>query len=211
MPDHAQQAARPDAARPDAARPDAAQPGLPPAGLDEATRPRAPRHPGAVATPAGRAGAEALVHHHDNLRAELEQIRGVIDQVASGQTSAAAARSMINQMSMRQNYWSLGAFCASYCRVVTIHHTIEDQHMFVALRDRDADLGPVLDRLGEEHEVIADAMTRVDRALVAMVADPDRLEAVRAEFEHFAGLLLSHLGYEEDELLEPIARLGIPV
>jgi hypothetical protein len=54
-------------------------------------------------------------------------------------------------------------------------------------------------------------MTRVDRALVAMVTDPDALEAVRAEFDQFAGMLLSHLGYEEDELLEPIARLGIAV
>ncbi|MCW2641347.1 MAG: putative F420-dependent oxidoreductase [Dactylosporangium sp.] len=184
---------------------------LPPAGLDEATRPHAPRHPVAATTPAGRAGAEALVYHHDNLRAELEQIRGVIEQVASGQTTAVAARSLINQMSMRQNYWSLGAFCASYCRVVTIHHTIEDQHMFVGLRGRDADLSPVLDRLGEEHEVIADVMTRLDRALVAMVTDADQLPRVRAEFERFAEALLSHLAYEEDELLEPIARLGIVV
>jgi hemerythrin-like domain-containing protein len=183
----------------------------PPTGLDEATRPRAPKHPDVAADAPGRAGADALVYHHDNLRAELKQIRDVIEQVASGYTSAAAARSMINQMSMRQNYWSLGAFCASYCRVVTIHHTIEDQHMFVALRGRDAALGPVLDRLGEEHEVIAEAMTRLDQALVAMVTDPDQLPTVRAEFDHFAEALLSHLGYEEEELLGPIAHLGIVV
>nr|WP_205864242.1 LLM class flavin-dependent oxidoreductase [Planosporangium mesophilum] len=179
--------------------------------LDEATRPRAPKHPDARATAAGRAGAEALVYHHDNLRSELEQIRGVIEQVAAGHTNPAAARSLINRMSMRQNYWSLGAFCASYCRVVTLHHTIEDQHMFVALRDGDVDLGPVLDRLGEEHEVIAAVLTRLDQALVAMVADPDQLDAVRAELDTLSRMLLSHLDYEEEELLGPIARLGIVV
>jgi hemerythrin-like domain-containing protein len=208
MPDPAHQL---DGHLPDGHQLNGHQLGLPPAGLDEATRPRAPRHPDAATTATGRAGADALVHHHDNLRAELEQIRGVIGQVASGQTDAAAARSLINQMSMRQNYWSLGAFCASYCRVVTIHHTIEDQHMFVALRGRDADLGPVLDRLGEEHEVIADLMTRLDQALVIMVTDPDQLPTVRAELEHLAEALLSHLAYEEDQLLEPIARLGIAI
>jgi hemerythrin-like domain-containing protein len=198
MPDHAQQL-------------DAQQLDLPPAGLDEATRPHAPRRPGAVTTATGRSGADALVYHHDNLRAELEQIHGVIEQVASGRTNPATARSLINQMSMRQNYWSLGAFCASYCRVVTVHHTIEDQHMFVELRGRDADLGPVLDRLSEEHEVIAAVMTRLDRALVAMVTDPDQLQTVRTEFGHLADVLLSHLAYEEDELLGPIAQLGIVV
>ena len=80
---------------------------------------------------------------------------------------------------MRQNYWTLGAFCASYCRVVSVHHTIEDERMFVELRGGDADLGPVLDRLSEEHEEIAGVLTRLDRALVAMITDTDQLPAVR--------------------------------
>jgi hypothetical protein len=182
-----------------------------PIDLDPSTRPRAPRHPGAPVTGAGQSSANALVYFHDNLRNELEQVRGVIEQVAAGQTAPGAARSLINQMSMRQNYWTLGAFCASYCRVVTMHHTIEDQRMFVDLRDRDAGLGPVLDRLSEEHEEIAGILTRLDLALVAMIADADQLPQVQAEFDHLAELLLSHLGYEEEELLAPLARLGISV
>jgi alkanesulfonate monooxygenase SsuD/methylene tetrahydromethanopterin reductase-like flavin-dependent oxidoreductase (luciferase family) len=179
--------------------------------LDEAVRPRAPRHPSALDAGPGRSGAEALVYFHDNLRSELEQIRGVIEQVAAGHTHPAAGRSLINRMSMRQNYWSLGAFCASYCRILTLHHTIEDERMFVDLRAGDADLGPVLDRLGEEHELIAGVLTRLDRALVAMVTDPDQLSVVRAEFDRLAEVLLSHLAYEEEELVEPVARLGITV
>ena len=37
-------------------------------------------------------------------------------------------------MTMRQNDWALGAYCQSYCRLVTTHHTIEDQSMFPHLR-----------------------------------------------------------------------------
>jgi hypothetical protein len=42
----------------------------------------------------------------------------------------AAARDLINQLTMRQNYSTLGAFRAQRRRVVGIHHTIEDQMMF---------------------------------------------------------------------------------
>jgi alkanesulfonate monooxygenase SsuD/methylene tetrahydromethanopterin reductase-like flavin-dependent oxidoreductase (luciferase family)/hemerythrin-like domain-containing protein len=179
--------------------------------LDEATRPRGPRHEGAKTTRGGEASAQMLVNVHAHLRSELEQIRGVVAEVASGHSSPALARSLINRMSMRQNYWSLGAFCATYCRVLTIHHAIEDSNLFVDLQSRDADLAPVIERLSEEHEVVAAVLTRLDAALVAMVDDPQQLTAVQIEVERLADILLSHLDYEEEELLGPIARLGITI
>jgi hypothetical protein len=88
--------------------------------LDEATRPRLPADDGASGTPLGRANAQALVQIHDHLRAELQQVRDVVEQVAEGRGDRAAARSLVNRMTLRQNYWSLGAFCAAYCRVLTV-------------------------------------------------------------------------------------------
>ena len=73
-------------------------------------------------------------------------------------------------MTMRQNDWALGAYCQSYCRVVTTHHTIEDTSMFPHLRASDAALAPVIDRLEDEHHVIAGVLDDVDRALVAVVS-----------------------------------------
>lgn len=179
--------------------------------LDEATRPRGPRHDGANTTRGGEASAQMLVTVHEHLRSELEQIRGVVAEVGAGHSSPALARSLINRMSMRQNYWSLGAFCATYCRVLTIHHAIEDSNLFVDLKSRDAELGPVIERLDEEHEVVAAVLTRLDAALVAMVDDPQQLAQVQTEVERLADILLSHLDYEEEELLGPIARLGITI
>jgi hemerythrin-like domain-containing protein len=179
--------------------------------LDEATRPRAPRHDDETGTPSGRASAQMLVDVHAHLRSELEQIRDVVAEVAAGHSTAALARSIINEMSMRQNYWSLGAFCATYCRVLTIHHAIEDSNLFVDLRSRDESLGPVIERLSEEHEVVAAVLTRLDAALVAMVEDPQNLGAVQDEVDRLTDVLLSHLDYEEAELLGPIARLGIRI
>jgi hemerythrin-like domain-containing protein len=179
--------------------------------LDEATRPRAPRHDDAVGTASGRASAQMLSSVHAHLRSELDQIRGVVAEVAVGRSSAAVARSLINEMSMRQNYWSLGAFCATYCRVLTIHHALEDANLFVDLKSRDAELTPVIERLSEEHEVVAAVLTRLDAAQVAMVDDAEHLTRVQNEVDRLTDILLSHLAYEEQELLGPIARLGIGI
>jgi hemerythrin-like domain-containing protein len=94
--------------------------------------------------------------------------------------------------------------------VVTTHHTIEDVNMFPRLRRGDARLGPVVDRLEEEHHVIADVLEGVDRALVALVADSGHgIDAVRGAVDLLTDVLLSHLSYEEQELVEPLARIGI--
>ncbi|WFE98929.1 LLM class flavin-dependent oxidoreductase [Micromonospora sp. WMMD964] len=177
---------------------------------DESTRPTGPMpDPDRTYTPQEQATGAHLVQIHDGLRAELTQIHDLIDQVAAGEIDAGAARSHINTMTMRQNRWTLGVYCESYCRIVTTHHTIEDQSLFPRLRARDPRLGPVVDRLEQEHHVIHDVLEGVDRALVAYVGSPDGLADLRAAVDLLTDALLSHLSYEERELVEPLARLGI--
>ena len=161
--------------------------------------------------PAASPGAQTLLAVHEHLRQELDQLREIMGQVAAGRTSAAAARSHLHQMTMRQNYWTFGAFCAAYCRVVTVHHAIEDAHLFRDLRRADPSLDPVLARLSEEHEAIATLITEVDAALVAMVEDDTRLDDATAAIDRLAAALLPHLQVEEDHLLAPITNLGIQV
>jgi hypothetical protein len=160
---------------------------------------------------AGSVGAQTLLAVHEHLRQELDQLREVMGEVAAGRVSAARARSHLHQMTMRQNYWAVGAFCASYCRVVAVHHAIEDMRMFRDLRRVDPGLGPVLDRLSAEHEAIAAVLTEVDHALVAMIRDPDHLKDAETAVDRLADALLPHLRVEEDQLLGPIAELGIEV
>jgi hypothetical protein len=176
---------------------------------DESTRPTGP------APEAGReysarqlANGQHLVDIHDHFRAELSQLRELIEQVAAGSVDPGAARSHINVMTMRQNNWAVGAYCESYCRVVTTHHTLEDQSVFPHLRQADPRLAPVLDRLAEEHLVIHDVLERVDRALVELVSSPSGVDGLRAAVDLLAVTLLSHLSYEERELVEPLSRLG---
>ncbi|WP_433269764.1 LLM class flavin-dependent oxidoreductase [Micromonospora vinacea] len=177
---------------------------------DESTRPTGPApDPERTYTPQEQATGAHLVQIHDGLRAELAQIHDLIEQVAAGEIDAGAARSHINTMTMRQNRWTLGVYCESYCRIVTTHHTIEDQSLFPRLRARDPRLNPVVDRLEQEHHAIHDVLEGVDRALVAYVASPDGIAELRAAVDLLTDALLSHLSYEERELVEPLARLGI--
>ena len=162
---------------------------------DESTRPTGPNpNPARTYTAHEQAAGQHLVDTHDSLRAELAQLRDVVEQVAQGVLQGGEARSLINTMALRQNNWTLGAFCESYCRIVTGHHSLEDRSVFPHLRRSDPRMAPVLDR--------------VDRALVALVSAPDGMAQVQQAVDLLTDTLLSHLSYEERELIEPLARFG---
>ncbi len=176
---------------------------------DESTRPhRTPSPADITYTQQGRAVGQHLIDVHDMLRGELSELRDVLTQVRDGALSAGDARSALNEMALRQNDWTLGAFCSRYCTVVAQHHGLEDTAIFPHLRRSDGELEPVIDRLTEEHLVIHDAIQGVDKALVAHMLDPGDFDPLQAAIDLLSDVLLSHLSYEEHELVEPLARLG---
>lgn len=181
---------------------------------DESTRPTYPVPADAAYTETQQAYPQHLIDVHDALRAELTRLRDVVDQVRRGLMQVGQARSVINTMTMRQNNWTLGAYCESYCRIVTGHHSLEDHSMFRYLRRSDPSAVPVVDRLQEEHEMIAEVLETVDRALVGLVsAEASDTSTALEDFARTVDLLtdtlLSHLSYEERELLHPLAQHGM--
>jgi hypothetical protein len=178
---------------------------------DEAMRPTLDEPSDATYPPSQEAVAQHLVEVHDHLRGELTRVRDLVAQVRRGLLSVGEARSGIHTMTLRQNNWTLGAYCAAYCSFVNGHHTMEDTAVFPHLRRSEPGVAPVLDRLTEEHGVIHGVLERLDRALVDLVGEEasgaalDRLEAAA---ELLADTLLSHLDYEERELRGPLARHG---
>jgi hypothetical protein len=177
---------------------------------DETTRPTGPApDPSRRYTPDQQAAGRHLIDVHDALRRELTQLRDLIAQVARGEAEATTARSFITRMTIRQNHWTLGTFCETYCRVVTQHHTLEDRSVFPHIQRSDPALAPVIERLEAEHETIADLLERVDQALVALVSSQeDGIAGVHRAVGILNDALLSHFSYEERELIEPLARLG---
>jgi alkanesulfonate monooxygenase SsuD/methylene tetrahydromethanopterin reductase-like flavin-dependent oxidoreductase (luciferase family) len=177
---------------------------------DEAARPTraAAPPPAAGYSRAARSASADLIQVHDMLRDELATVRDLIVQVQKGAIDAGRARSELNQMTMRQNNWTMGTYCQSYCRVVTAHHGLEDSAVFPHLRAREQALGPVLDRLQQEHVIIHGVLDAVDQALVSFIGHPDDFRELQEAVDLLTDTLLSHLAYEERELIEPLARYG---
>jgi hypothetical protein len=158
---------------------------------DESARPhRQPTGPDVAYTDQGRAVGQHLIDVHDMLRKELSELREVVAQVRDGRLNGGEARSALNEMALRQNDWTLGAFCSRYCRAVAGHHGLEDDSIFPHLRRADEDLAPV------------------DKALVQHINNPDDFGPLQQAIDTLTDTLLSHLSYEEIELVEPLARLG---
>jgi hypothetical protein len=177
---------------------------------DESTRPTLAESPDAPYSQVQLSTVEHLVAVHDHLRGELDRLRDLIGQVRRGLLTVGEARAGVNEMSLRQNNWTLGAYCQSYCGFVNGHHGLEDASVFPHLRDAEPDAARVLDRLHAEHEVIHGVLDEVDRSLVGLVRDADgsALDAVEQAIDVLADRLLSHLAYEERELRGPLARHG---
>jgi hemerythrin-like domain-containing protein len=176
---------------------------------DESARPHRPPSGTDVSySEQGRLIGQHLVDVHDMLRRELGSLRDTLSQVAQGAMTAGEARSALNEMALRQNDWALGAFCARYCALVSGHHGLEDDAIFPHLARSEPSIGGVIDRLAEEHLVIHDAVQAVDAALVAHINDPADYSRIQEAIDFLTDALLSHLSYEELELVEPLARLG---
>lgn len=176
---------------------------------DEEARPVAPAAPsGFRYAPHGRQVGQHLIDVHGMLRDELQRVHDVIEQVKTGAMSVAGARSALNETALRQNNWELSAFCANYCTHITQHHGLEDSQIFPHLRRADAGLVPVIDRLQQEHEIIHEVVEGVDRALVDLVRSDGDFTALQEAMDLLNGALLSHLSYEEEQLVEPLARFG---
>ena len=176
---------------------------------DEAARPTGPAvDPGADYSRQGAGVAGHLIEVHDHLRSELERVHDLVAQVRAGRLAAGEARAAVNELSLRQNDWTLGAYCASFCTFVAGHHGLEDQAVFPYLKGADERLAPVIDRLEDEHLVVHDLLVRLDSALVDVLREPDGLTRLADTLDVLTDALLSHLSYEERELVEPLARLG---
>jgi hypothetical protein len=176
---------------------------------DESERPSLPRTPPSAGyTDLGRAVGQHLIDVHDHLRGELAQLRELVEQLRIGAVDPARARAFVSQMTIRQNNWTVGAYCASYCRILTQHHSMEDVGIFPHLRAQEPGLSPVLDRLAEEHLIIHGVLETVDRAFVTFLAEPGDFTSIDSALQALDHTLLSHLAYEESQLVEPLARHG---
>jgi iron-sulfur cluster repair protein YtfE (RIC family) len=138
---------------------------------------------------------------HRAIRHDLALCRALAVQVAVG----AAPERVKEQVATLQTtgpLWKLRTNCLYHCRFVHLHHHLEDAALFPALRDADARLGPVVDRLEADHRKVSDLLDEVEAATDALGVDdgaPARVRLVGA-LDELATDLLAHLEFEEEAI-----------
>lgn len=90
-------------------------------------------------------------------------------------------------------------FCHGFCIALGGHHRGEDALLFPALVAEHPEVGPVVDKLRQDHDMIATLLTRFDAA-VRSAAPPATLAQ---HLEGFAAIMESHFRFEE-RALEPL-------
>lgn len=119
---------------------------------------------------------EQLLRHHDDLRRVLADLRAEVD----GGTPT-LHRELLTR-------------CLTFCDSLRLHHIREDG-AFTAFETRFPELTPAVDRLRQEHHVVARTLTELQSLAED---DPNRL---RAELERLTTSLEEHFTYEEEQLL----------
>lgn len=164
---------------------------------------------GAELTPDERAPGEHLRQVHDMYRAELQVVTELAEMVRSGTADLSDLRGTIHGMAVRTNIEEFGAICLRYCSMVTTHHTLEDRAIFPRVRAESVSYAALVDQLEHEHHAIHAQLRRVDEAMLAVDADRGAVPAALEEIDVLARILRSHFAYEETQLLEPLARVGL--
>lgn len=177
--------------------------------LDDATRPTVPRLEGLRADQ--REAGEHLKEVHDHLRENMQRIKGLILRASEGEVTAAEVAEQTSGLLMLENFRRFGNLCGQYCQVVHTHHSIEDSYVFPALAAQSDGYRRVTERLQAEHGVVHELLLRQIDTLNALAADPTAQNFANAR-EVFAALervLLSHLGYEEEQIGDALGYFGV--
>lgn len=177
--------------------------------LDDATRPTVPKLEGV--RPEQRAAGEHLKEVHDHLRGNLQTIKTIIARASTGDLGQGEIAGAVNDLAMVANLRRFGTLCGQYCAVVNAHHSIEDYHLLPGIASISEGYRKVADRLRAEHGVVHELLERQIAALEALAAAPTQARFAEAT-EIFAALervLLSHLGYEEEQVGDALGYYNI--
>lgn len=139
-----------------------------------------------------------LLWVHAMIRRDLETVCDLARRVSDGAT-VTEVRNTIRGLQTEGPLWKLRVNCIYYCRVVHAHHSLEDVHLFPAVRRADPALAAVVDRLEADHLKISDHLDAVEAATrnLGDADGPPERERLVAALDGLAEHLLAHLSFEE--------------
>lgn len=136
-----------------------------------------------------------LIQVHQSLRARLASLRAQITE-AGGDTRADVSATE-----------DLLSHCVGFCAAVRTHHCGEDTQLLPALRASAPELAPVIDKLIEDHGLVAGILGRVGE-LLAQGQAATAAGTLGRELDGLTAILESHFAYEERRIARALDVLG---
>lgn len=138
--------------------------------------------------------SEQLIYVHQALREQLASLR----QEAVGDVGPDAADAALPE--------DLLSHCLSFCTAIHTHHSGEDDQLLPALRAAAPELAPMVDKLIEDHDLVAGILRRI-RELLTPGQTPSGPALLR-ELDGLTAILESHFSYEERRIAKALDTLG---
>jgi deazaflavin-dependent oxidoreductase (nitroreductase family) len=139
-----------------------------------------------------------LVAVHDWLRKELVEVRRQVDDAVS------TGEGVTPRLPKPELGEQLRAHCLSFCPALGRHHVSEDASVFPALARRFPSLRPALDKLGEEHEVVARLQGQIRQLIDDYDPATGDLLRLRAQLDRLTAELDAHFRYEEATVVQAL-------
>lgn len=132
---------------------------------------------------------EELRRAHSRLRAALEATRSALDDGADAPDAAS----------------DLVLFCIGFCSALDGHHLSEDRALFPALREEHPELGDVIDKLMQDHSMLAHLLG----ALRTAAEGGESRDALERHLDGIGAIMESHFRFEERQILAPLRALRL--
>lgn len=126
---------------------------------------------------------------HSRLRAALAATREALDQ---GEDAPDATS-------------ELALYCIGFCAALDGHHGAEDRQLFPALRAEHPELGGVIDKLMQDHSMLAHLLA----SLRSAAERGDNAAVIGGHLDGIAAIMESHFRFEEREILEPLRAIAL--
>jgi hypothetical protein len=149
---------------------------------------------------------------HGAIRHDLRVCEALAGDVASG-ADAERVAGEVETLKNSSVLWRLRVSCLTYCRFVHLHHWNEDVNIFPALRRSNPALGPVVDRLEEDHRKVSELLDEIEASARALAAgDEGSRNRLSSSLEDLGTYLLEHLAFEEEAVAPTVLEWeGWPV
>lgn len=168
--------------------------------VEAGTRPHAP--PLDNVTDVQRQKGRHLAAIHAHYLQDMARISMVIDRIEAGDTPPAHLAQIVLATDMAQNFRAFGNLCGQGCQMLSMHHNIEEHHMFPDLEGKAPAFAALIARLRVEHKVVHELLNRLAGCAERLSQSPDAdgFARTRATFDALHRAIQSHFGYEEREL-----------